>query len=156
SVQKALERLFRSAGLRVTVCESADAFLGLKAPDGPGCLVLDLSLPGRSGLELQQALADAGVRLPIVFLTGHGDIPLSVQAMTAGAADFLTKPFDNQQLLDAVRRALDRSTRDWAQDAEVRALRQRLEALTPRERDVFELVVEGLTNRQAGYRMGVK
>jgi FixJ family two-component response regulator len=156
SVQKALDRLFRSAGLRVAVCASADAFLGLKAPSGPSCLVLDVSMPGRTGLELQQALADAGVRLPIVFLTEHGDIPMSVQAMKAGADDFLTKPFDNQQLLGAVRRALERSTRAWAEDAEVRALRQRVEALTPRERDVFELVVQGLTNRQAGYRIGVK
>jgi RNA polymerase sigma factor (sigma-70 family) len=143
-------------GIRAETFDSADEFLACPAPSGPGCVVLDLQMPGRSGLDLQQMLAGVGTWLPIVFLTGHGDIATSVRAMKAGAADFLTKPFDNEQLLAAVRRAIERSTQAWREHAELGELRDRLATLTEREQDVFALVVQGLTNRQVGHRLGVK
>jgi RNA polymerase sigma factor (sigma-70 family) len=156
SVRRALARLFRAMGIRAETFDSADEFLACPAPSGPGCVVLDLQMPGRSGLDLQQMLAGVGAWLPIVFLTGHGDIATSVRAMKAGAADFLTKPFDNEQLLAAVRRAIERSTQAWREHAELGELRDRLATLTEREQDVFALVVQGLTNRQVGHRLGVK
>ena len=147
-VRKALRELFESVGLQVTVFQSTQEFLRAERPDVPCCLVLDVRLPGQSGLEFQRELNERNIALPIVFLTGHGDVPMSVRAMKAGAIEFLTKPFREQELLDAVQVAIDhdRSTR---QDAELLAeLRRRFDALTPRERTIMTLVMAGWRNKQ--------
>lgn len=147
-VREATRSLLASVGLRVETFKTAHEFLNIRRPDGPGCLVLDVRLPGLSGLDLQQELARKGLAIPIVFVTAHGDVPMSVQAMKAGAVEFLTKPFREQQLLDAVQQAIDRDRIVRQQRAELAELRQWYESLTPRERDVMTLVVTGLLNKQ--------
>jgi FixJ family two-component response regulator len=155
SVRKALGRLLRSAGLRVETFASAQDYLGHDGADVPGCLVLDVYLPGLDGLELQRALNEAKDSLPIVFITGHGDIPMTVRAMKAGAVDFLPKPFDDRDLLAAVRQAVANDVQARQAKAKVSEVRQRVESLTPREREVLALVVSGLMNKQIGHRLGV-
>jgi len=147
-VRKALRDLFESVGLRVMVFQSTQEFLRAERPDVPCCLVLDVRLPGQSGLEFQHELNERNIALPIVFLTGHGDVPMSVRAMKAGAIEFLTKPYREQDLLDAVQAAIDRD-RSTRKDAELlKELRRRLDALTPRERTVMALVIAGWRNKQ--------
>jgi len=154
SLRASLQDLLESVGLRVAACASAQEFLRCPPPEGPSCLVLDVRLPGLSGLELQQRLAAGDLALPIIFITGYGDIPMSVQAMKAGAVEFLTKPFRDQDLLDAVHQALARDRQARAQRAERAALRRRFEALTPRQRDVMALMVAGLLNKQIAGELG--
>jgi FixJ family two-component response regulator len=154
SIRDALQSLIRSVGLRVQTFGSAQEFLDRQLPDAPACLVLDVRLPGLSGLDLQRDLAEAGIQLPIVFITGHGDIPMSVQAMKAGAVEFLTKPFHPQVLLDAIQQAIARDRTARHERAERVDLRQRLDTLTPRERQVMGLVVAGLLNKQIAAKLG--
>ena len=154
SMREALQRLLRSVGLPVTTFASAREFLHHRGADVPGCLVLDVRLPGLSGLDLQHELAAAQMDLPIIFITGYGDIPMTVQAMKAGAVEFLTKPFRDQDLLDAIQQALERDRVARAQRTEMAELRARFDALTPRERDVFGLVVTGLPNKQVAAALG--
>jgi FixJ family two-component response regulator len=154
SVRDSLHRLITSVGLRVEVFPSAQAFLSAPRPDVPGCLVLDVRLPGLSGLDLQRELAQSHATLPIIFLTGHGDIPMSVQAMKAGAAEFLTKPFRGQDLLDAIGHAIERDRAERATRQELAELRGRYDTLTPRERDVLAAVVAGLLNKQIAAEFG--
>jgi FixJ family two-component response regulator len=154
AVREAITSLLGSVGLRVQTFGSARDFLSHPRPDAPACLVLDVRLPGVSGLDLQRELAHTGSATPIVFITGHGDIPMSVQAMKAGATEFLTKPFRDQQLLDAVQAAIDRDREQRARMAEIAILRNRYESLTPREREVLTLVVAGLLNKQIASRLG--
>ena len=154
SVRDALKSLIRSVGLEVELFASTQEFLGRAQPDAPACLVLDVRLPGKSGLEFQRDLAEAGVRVPIIFVTAHGDIPMSVRAMKAGAVEFLTKPFRDQDLLDAIQVALDRDQARYQREMEVAALRKRLASLTPREREVLPLVVAGLPNKQIAAELG--
>jgi FixJ family two-component response regulator len=154
SMRDALRNLFRSVGLNVETFGVAQEFLSRERSKGPGCLVLDIRLPGLSGLDLQRQLVDANIQIPIVFITAHGDIQMSVRAMKAGAVEFLTKPFSYQDLLDAVQQAVarDRATRILqAQEAETR---QRYESLSPREQEVMGLVVRGLLNKQIAGRLG--
>jgi RNA polymerase sigma factor (sigma-70 family) len=147
-VRKALRDLFESVGLRVTVFQSTQEFLRAERPNVPCCLVLDVRLPGQSGLDFQHELNERNIALPIVFLTGHGDVPMSVRAMKAGAIEFLTKPYREQDLLDAVQAAIDRN-RSTRKNAELlNELRRRLDALTPRERTVMALVTAGWRNKQ--------
>jgi FixJ family two-component response regulator len=153
-VRDALRRLLVSVGLAVEVFPSAQAFLGSPRRHAPGCLVLDVRLPGLSGLDLQQELAKSEATLPIIFLTGHGDIPMSVQAMKAGAVEFLTKPFRQQDLLDAIRHAIQRDRAARIERVEVAELRLRYDSLTPRERDVMAATVAGLLNKQIAGRLG--
>ena len=154
TVREALRSLLRSVGLRVETYGSAQAFLRSKRPDVPGCLVLDVRLPGLSGLDLQRDLAEADIQIPIIFITGHGDIPMSVRAMKAGAVEFLTKPFRDQDLLDAVQHALDRDRAARQQRGQIADLRARFDTLTRREREVMELVVSGLLNKQVAAELG--
>jgi FixJ family two-component response regulator len=154
SIRRSLERLFRSVGHECISFGSAEEFLECQRRDAPSCLVLDVRLPGLSGLDLQRELAEANAHIPIIFLTGHGGIPLSVRAMKAGALDFLTKPFHEQDLLDAVRQAIDRDEEARRQRAETSSLRQRFETLTPRERGVFSLIVSGMLNKQVAGELG--
>jgi FixJ family two-component response regulator len=154
SMREALQRLLRSVGLPVTTFASAREFLDHRGADVPGCLVLDVRLPGLSGLDLQHELATAQMDLPIIFMTGYGDIPMTVQAMKAGAVEFLIKPFRDQDLLDAIQQALERDRVARAQRTEMAELRERFDALTPRERDVFGLVVTGLQNKQVAAALG--
>ncbi|HSC29930.1 MAG TPA: response regulator [Vicinamibacterales bacterium] len=154
AMRRSLENVLRSVGLRVSVFASAQEFLGSDRPDVPGCLVLDVRLPGLSGLDLQRRMAEADLDIPIVFVTGHGDIPMSVRAMKDGAVEFLTKPFRDQDLLDAIHLALERARAARAQRADLDALRARYRSLTPRERDVLALVVAGLPNKQVGSKLG--
>ena len=153
-MRKSLENLIRSVGLRVEVFASAQEFLRSKRPDVPSCLVLDVRLPGLSGLDLQRQTSHPGMEIPIVFITGHGDIPMSVRAMKAGAVEFLTKPFREQDLLDAIQQALERDRTAREQRAALEELRSRLESLTPRERAVMTRVVGGLLNKQIGAELG--
>lgn len=154
SMRDALKSLIRSVGLQVGLFSSPREFLQAKRPDAPSCLVLDIRLPGKSGLDFQRELADANIHIPIIFITGHGDIPMSVQAMKAGAVEFLTKPFRDQDLLDAIQFALERDRARRQQDAEIAMLRERFESLTPREREVLPLVVSGLLNKQIAAEIG--
>jgi FixJ family two-component response regulator len=154
SIRDALTSLVRSVGLRVETFESARAFLIRQPSDAPGCLVLDVRLPGLSGLDLQRELAAAQITMPIIFITGHGDIPMTVQAMKAGAVEFLTKPFRDQDLLDAIAQAMARDLVVRQERGELAALRQRYAALTPREREVMRLVVSGLLNKQIAAELG--
>src|SRR6202167_5439822 len=149
-----LKRLVKSVGLEAQTFTSAQEFLRAKRPDGPSCLVLDIRLPKISGLDLQQELLDAKVDLPIIFITGHGDIPMTVRAIKAGAVEFLTKPFRDQDLLDAIHQGLERDKTRRAQEAEVEKLRTRYESLTPREREVLPRVVSGLLNKQIAAEIG--
>lgn len=155
AVRKGLARLIASAGYRVATFDSARAFLGRGGADaGPACLVLDVQMPDLSGLDLQRELDAAESIMPIVFVTGHGDIPMSVRAMKAGAADFLTKPVDEEQLLGAIGLAVARAARDSAERAERDAVRRRFGSLTPREREVMALVVTGRLNKQIAHELG--
>jgi FixJ family two-component response regulator len=154
SLRDALQRLLGSVGLQVETFASAREFLQRRAADVPSCLVLDVRLPGVSGLDLQRELAEAQSPTPIIFITGHGDIPMTVRAMKAGAVEFLTKPFRDQDLLDAIQQALARDRVARAQRAELVELHRRFAALTPRERAVFELVVTGLLNKQVAVELG--
>jgi FixJ family two-component response regulator len=153
-IRNSLRRLITSVGSTVEVFPSARAFLEARRPDAPGCLVLDVRLPGLSGLDLQRELAATDAELPIVFLTGHGDIPMSVHAMKAGAVEFLTKPFRAQELLDAIRSAIERDRTMRAERQERTELRRRYASLTPRERDVLERIVAGLLNKQIAGELG--
>jgi FixJ family two-component response regulator len=153
AVRTALTYLFESMELPVKAFSTASEFLDSKLPDVPSCLVLDIRLPGGSGLEFQGVLAKAGIQIPIVFLTGHGDIPMSVEAMKAGAVDFLTKPFRDQDMLDAVIRALNQDCKRRAGEKRLSDLRQRFESLTPREQEVMALAASGLRNKQIAYQL---
>jgi FixJ family two-component response regulator len=152
--RESLKNLIRSVGLRVEVFGSAQEFLRSTRPDIPGCLVLDVRLPGSSGLDLQKQVTEVGIEIPIVFITGHGDIPMSVRAMKAGAVEFLTKPFRDQELLDAIQQALERDRNAREQRTQVQELRRQYRLLTPREREVMALVVTGLLNKQVADRLG--
>ena len=154
SIRDALRSLIRSVGLRVELFGSPREFLQGKPPDAPSCLVLDVRLPGKSGLDLQRELATANIHIPIIFITGHGDIPMSVRAMKAGAVEFLTKPFRDQDLLDAIQVGLERDRARRQRETEVNMLRERLESLTPREREVLPRVVSGLLNKQVAAEIG--
>jgi FixJ family two-component response regulator len=154
SVREALQNLFRSVGLAVETFASARAFLSGMKSKGPGCLVLDVRLPEVSGLELQQQLAESNIQIPIVFITGHGDIQMSVRAMKAGAVEFLTKPFRDQDLLDAVQHAVDRDRETRVQRAQLSALRERYESLSVREQEVMGCVIRGLLNKQIAGKLG--
>jgi len=154
SVRAAIQGLLKSASLQSESFERAEEFLRSKRPDVPSCLVLDVSLPGVSGLDFQRQLADAGIQIPIIFITGHGDIPMTVKAMKSGAVEFLTKPFQDQDLLDAIRQALDRDRMTRQQQSNLAELRKRYEALTAREREVMGLVVSGMLNKQIAYDLG--
>src|SRR5262249_11099266 len=154
SVRRALARLIRSHGLQVETFASAQAFLEYQPPDRPSCLVLDVRLPGSSGLELQASLGPAQRTMPIIFITGHGTIPTSVRAMKEGALDFLQKPFEDQELLDGIQRALTRSRQARAESAEQEEIRRRLDTLTPRELEVLQLVVAGRLNKQIAVELG--
>jgi FixJ family two-component response regulator len=154
SVCEALSDLFQSVGLRVEVFASTQEFLKNRRPKSPGCLVLDVRLPGKSGLDFQQELNAANINLPIVFLTGHGDIPMSVRAMKAGAVEFLTKPFREQDLLDAVQTALERDRVNREDEQLLATLRQRFTSLTPREQAILALVVAGRRNKQIAFEIG--
>jgi FixJ family two-component response regulator len=155
SVRKSLTRVMTSAGYAVEAFASARDFLAREPFTGPSCLVLDVRMPGLSGLDLQDALAGTGHRTPIVFITGHGDISMSVKAMKAGAADFLTKPFDVEQVLEAVERAVTKDVKDVGDAALTKAVRERVKLLTPRETEVFALVVTGMLNKQIAAELGV-
>ncbi|HKR12359.1 MAG TPA: response regulator transcription factor [Pyrinomonadaceae bacterium] len=155
SIREAIKSLIRSVGMHVETLASAQEFMSSRRPDAASCLVLDVRMPGLSGLDLQRDLVDAGIRIPIIFITGHGDIPMSVRAMKAGAVEFLTKPFRDQDLLDAIAQALDRDREVRKQQADMAELRERHERLTPREREVMELVVAGLLNKQIAMRLGI-
>ena len=154
SVREALGSLIRSAGLRAETFVSAQEFLARTRADAPSCLVLDVRLPGLSGLDLQKRLAELDLEIPIVFITGHGDVPTSVRAMKAGALEFLTKPFADKDLLDAIQQAIKRDRAARQQEAEMKELRGRYESLTPREREVMERVVSGLLNKQVAAELG--
>jgi len=155
SVREGLQSLIRSAGWRVETFVSAQEFLGRRGAEAPSCLILDLQLPGLSGLDLQKRMAKVGLEIPIVFLTGHGNIPASVQAMKAGAVEFLTKPLDEQKLLQAIQEAIERDRRTRQQHAEMRELRERYESLTPRERQVMQEVVSGRLNKQVAAELSI-
>jgi FixJ family two-component response regulator len=148
SVRRSTERLIQSAGLKVQTFTSAKEFLANARFEGPACLVLDVRMPGLSGMDLQRELTQAGIHIPIIFITGHGDIPMSVRAMKAGAVEFLTKPFRSRSLLDAVHAAIERDRSAHKERSETGELRQRYEQLTPREREVMALVATGLLNKQ--------
>ena len=155
SVRQALSGLFRSIGLRVEVFPSTSDFLPAKVPDAPCCMVLDVRLPGVSGLDFQTALENAGIEIPIVFMTGHGDIPMTVRAMKAGAIEFLTKPFRDQDLVDAVQSAIKKDTERREKSKSLAGLRTAFASLTQREQQVIVLVVTGLMNKQIAAELGV-
>jgi FixJ family two-component response regulator len=155
SIRAAIKSLVSLVGLRVETFGSAQEFLRNERPDRPGCVVLDVELPGLSGLDLQRELAAHGIKLPIIFITGYGDIPMSVRAMKAGAMEFLTKPFRDQDLLDAIQQALERDRAARQHSREIAKLRERFEGLTSREREVMSLVVAGWLNKQIGFELGI-
>jgi FixJ family two-component response regulator len=154
SMREALKNLLRSMGLNVETFGSAKEFLSSQRSKAPGCLVLDVRLPGLSGLDLQRQLADANIQIPIIFITAHGDIQMSVRAMKAGAVEFLTKPFRDQDLLDAVQQAVDRDRATRVQRAQAADLRERYESLSPREQEIMGMVVRGLLNKQIAGKVG--
>ena len=154
AVRDSLALLLRSVELAVATFSSANDFLDSYDPAAPGCLILDVRLPGMSGLELQQRLADDGADLPIVFITGHGDVPMAVRAMRRGAVDFLQKPFSDQELLDRVQQALAEQSQRRQQSESKAEIAQRIRSLTPREHEVMELIVEGLANKVIANRLG--
>jgi FixJ family two-component response regulator len=154
AVRVSIQGLLKSVGLRCETFGTPQEFLRSKRPDHPSCLVLDVRLPGVSGLDFQHELAEAGVRIPIIFITGYGDIPMTVKAMKSGAVEFLTKPFRDQDLLDAIHQALDRDRVTRQQQSEVAELRKRYESLTAREREVMGLVVSGMLNKQIAFELG--
>ena len=154
SMREALKSLIRSVGLSVETFASAHEFLVSRRPDIPACLILDVRMPGLSGLDLQRDLTEANIHIPIIFITGHGDIPMSVRAMKAGAVEFLTKPFRDQDLLDAIQQALERDRLVRSQRADNAELLNRYHSLTPRETEVFGLVVKGMLNKQIALQLG--
>jgi FixJ family two-component response regulator len=154
SVRDAVKRLIASVGLRVQTFGSTHEFLSAKRPEAPSCLVLDVRLPDSSGLELQRDLGAAGVEIPIIFITGHADVPMTVRAMKAGAVEFLTKPFRGQELLDAIQDAIAKDRVAWDERAQMADLRSRYDSLTPREKEVLKLVSAGLLNKQIGAELG--
>jgi FixJ family two-component response regulator len=154
SVRESLKDLIRSVGLHVETFASAQEFLRRKCVEVPGCLVLDVRLKGLSGLDLQKQMAEGDIKIPIIFMTGHGDIPMSVQAMKAGAVGFLTKPFRDQDLLDAIQEALERDRKVREQQAKTEALHRRYRSLTAREHEVMTLVISGLLNKQIAGELG--
>jgi FixJ family two-component response regulator len=153
-VRMSIQGLLKVAGLRSEAFGTAEEFLRNTAPDGPSCLVLDVSLPGVDGLELQRKLADAGVPIPIIFITGHGDIPMTVKAMKSGAVEFLTKPFVDEDLLSAIQQAFDRDRVTRNQQSQLAELQKRYESLSARERQVMGLVVSGMLNKQVAFELG--
>lgn len=154
-IRASIQDLLESAGLRSESFETAELFLKRTPRDGPSCLILDVSLPGISGLDFQQQLRDIGLEIPIIFVTGHGDIPMTVKAMKSGALEFLTKPFEDQELLEAVQRALLHDSARRLEQAELAVLRQRYEVLSPREHEVMGLVVSGMLNKQIASELGI-
>ena len=155
SIREAIQSLVSLEGLRVETFATAQDFLGHERPDLPGCVVLDVELPGLSGLDLQRELGAHGIKLPIIFITGYGDIPMSVRAMKAGATEFLTKPFRDQELLNAIQQALERDRAARQHSREIAELREHFDALTSREREVMALVVAGWLNKQIGFELGI-
>jgi len=153
-VRAAIEGLLKSVGLRSECFATPQEFLSRQHPNGPSCLVLDVRLPGVSGLEVQHQLAEMGVHVPVIFITGHGDIPMTVRAMKSGAVEFLTKPFRDQDLLDAIQRALDLDRVARKREEDLAGLRKRFDSLTAREREVMGLVVSGLLNKQVASELG--
>jgi FixJ family two-component response regulator len=153
-VRSAIQGMLKSVGLHSETFATPQEFLCSKRPDGPSCMVLDVRLQGVSGLDFQRELADADIRIPIIFITGHGDIPMTVKAMKSGAVEFLTKPFRDQDLLDAIHQALDRDRMTRQQQGELAGLRKRYETLTAREREVMGLVVSGMLNKQVAFDLG--
>jgi FixJ family two-component response regulator len=153
-VRSSIQGLLKAVGIRSESFETAEAFLQKKESDGPSCLVLDVSLPGVSGLELQRKLVDAGVHIPIIFLTGHGDIPMTVKALKSGAMEFLTKPFVDQDLLNAIQKAFERDQTMRHEQGEIAELRRRYDSLTARESQVMSLVVSGMLNKQVAFELG--
>jgi FixJ family two-component response regulator len=154
AVRASIQGLLKSVSLRSEAFGTAEEFLHSKRPDGPGCLVLDVRLPGVNGLDFQRVLADAGIQIPIIFITGHGDIPMTVKAMKSGAVEFLTKPFLDQDLLDAIHQALERDRVVRQQRSDLAGLRKRYESLSTREREVMGLVVSGMLNKQVASQLG--
>ena len=154
-VRASIQGLLKSARLRCASFGTAEEFLRNKPPDGPSCLVLDVSLPGVNGLDLQRELAEAGIQIPIIFITGHGDIPMTVKAMKSGAVEFLIKPFQDQDLLNAIHQALDRDRATRRQLRNSAELRKCYEALSEREREVMSLVVSGMLNKQIAFELGI-
>ena len=154
SIRESLKSLMRSVGLGVETFASAQEFLQSTRPDVPACLILDVRMPGLSGLDLQRDLVERNIHIPIIFITGHGDIPMSVRAMKAGAVEFLTKPFRDQDLLDAIQQALERDRRARSEHADTAELRNCYQSLTPRETEVFALVVKGMLNKQIALQLG--
>jgi len=155
SVRESLEALLRHEGWQTEIFESAQSFLACPRPLTPSCLILDVNLPDLNGLELQERIRSDGAQIPIVFLTGYGDVPMTVRAMKAGACEFLTKPFDNDVLLAAVRGAIERSREALADESRTRLLQDRFASLSGRERDVMKLVAKGLLNKQVGHELGI-
>ena len=153
-VRASIAGMLRSVGLRSETFGTPQEFLGSKRPEGPRCLILDVRLPGVNGLDFQHQLVDAGIRIPVIFITGHGDIPMTVKAMKSGAVEFLTKPFRDQDLLDAIHQALDRDRVLRQQQNELGELRRRHDLLTTREREVMGLVVSGMLNKQVAFELG--
>jgi FixJ family two-component response regulator len=156
SIRESIEGLLESAGLRSECFETAESYLQSEPSTGPGCLILDVSLPGVSGMEFQQQLREAGRRIPIIFVTGYGDIPMSVKAMKLGAVEFLTKPFSDQDLLNAVQQALARDTINRNEEAGLAPLEERYETLTPREKQVMALVTKGMLNKEIAFELGTR
>jgi len=153
-VRASIQGLLKSVSLRSEAFPTARDFLCSKRPDGPSCLILDVRLPGVNGLDFQRELADAGIFIPIIFITGHGDIPMSVKAMKSGAVEFLTKPFRDQDLLDAIHQALERDRVMRQRQSEVAELRKRYDSMTVRQREVMSLVVSGMLNKQIAFELG--
>jgi FixJ family two-component response regulator len=153
-MRAAMQRLLKSVGLRAEAFASPQEFLRHKLPDGPSCLILDVRLPGISGLDVQRKLSEAGVQIPVIFITGHGDIPMTVKAMKSGAVEFLTKPFRDQDLLDAIQEALQRENEIRQQQHEIQGLQERYQRLTAREREVMGLLVSGMLTKQIAARLG--
>jgi FixJ family two-component response regulator len=153
-MRAAMERLLKSVGLHAEAFGTPQEFLRRKAPDNPSCLVLDVRLPGMSGLDVQRKLIDSGIHIPVIFISGHGDIPMTVKAMKSGAVEFLTKPFRDQDLLDAIQQALERENESRQQQHEIQKLKDNYETLTAREREVMGLVVSGMLTKQIASRLG--
>jgi len=153
-VRTSIQGMLKSVGLRAEIFGTPQEFMHSERPDAPSCLVLDVRLPGVNGLDFQRELSAAGVHIPIIFITGHGDIPMTVRAMKSGAVEFLTKPFRDQDLLDAIHQALDRDRASRQQQSELGELRKRYQSLTAREREVMGLVVSGMLNKQIAYDLG--